>query len=124
MLENAPTLAIVALHTDENEPSRIQIRNNKITLTRYLRRSNRRCGRRIRRPCGRYVNRRYLGLLHNFSHLGLSHHSTLMHCQLLPACAAPGFNLDLLCFNLVRVCRKERRCRGEAACGGALLGLK
>ena len=25
---NAPTLAIVAVHTDENEPFRVQIRNN------------------------------------------------------------------------------------------------
>ena len=27
MLKNAPTLAIVAVHTDESDPSRVQIRN-------------------------------------------------------------------------------------------------
>ena len=36
MLKNAPTLAIVAVHTDENEPSRVQVKNNEITLTHYL----------------------------------------------------------------------------------------
>ena len=36
MLKNAPTLAIVAVHTDENEPSRVQVKNNKITCTHYL----------------------------------------------------------------------------------------
>ena len=36
MLRNAPTLAIVAAHTDENEPARMQLRNNKITCTHYL----------------------------------------------------------------------------------------
>ena len=39
MLKHAPTLAIVAVHTDENEPSRVQVRNTKITLTRNFRRS-------------------------------------------------------------------------------------
>ena len=30
MLQNASILAIVAVHTDENEPSRVQLRNNKL----------------------------------------------------------------------------------------------
>ena len=33
MLKNAPTLAIVAVHTEENEPSRVLIRNNTIINT-------------------------------------------------------------------------------------------
>ena len=29
LLKNEPTLAIVAVHTDENEPSRVQVKNIK-----------------------------------------------------------------------------------------------
>ena len=36
MLMNAPTLAIVAVDTEENEPSRVQVKNNEITCTHYL----------------------------------------------------------------------------------------
>ena len=36
MLQNAPTLATVAVHTDENEPSRVQVKSNEITCTYYL----------------------------------------------------------------------------------------
>ena len=42
MLKNAPTLAIVAVHTAENEPSspalpaEVQVQNNSITCTHYL----------------------------------------------------------------------------------------
>ena len=36
MLQNAPTLAIVAVDTEENEPSRVQVKNNEITCTHYL----------------------------------------------------------------------------------------
>ena len=34
--KNAPTLAIVAVHTDEYEPSRVQVKKNEITCTQYL----------------------------------------------------------------------------------------
>ena len=37
MLKNAPTLAIVAVHIDENEPYIVQIGNNLNTLTSDLR---------------------------------------------------------------------------------------
>ena len=36
MLKNAPTLAIVAVHTEENEPSRVLIRNTNIEYRWYL----------------------------------------------------------------------------------------
>ena len=36
MPKTAPTLAIVAVHTNENEPSRVQVIKNKITCTHYL----------------------------------------------------------------------------------------
>ena len=36
MLKNAPTLAIVAVHTEENEPSRVLIRNTTIINIHYL----------------------------------------------------------------------------------------
>ena len=36
MLKNAPSLDIVAVHTDENEPSRVSVRNNKITYSYSL----------------------------------------------------------------------------------------
>ena len=32
MLKNAPTLAIVAVHTEENEPSKVLIQNIKIFI--------------------------------------------------------------------------------------------
>ena len=36
MLKNAPTLAIVAVHTEENEPSRVLIRNTTNIYIHYL----------------------------------------------------------------------------------------
>ena len=37
MQKDAPTLAIVAVHPDANEPSRVQVKNNTITCTRFFR---------------------------------------------------------------------------------------